>query len=162
MMQFTVARDKSVLEGELVYNSADHAFDYIVRPASSPRSAESISTAAIAIGTLQLEIGRADGAVLFPWGYHPQVNWNIGDLPVINASKARLTVLLPTTLLSGASVSFAEARCWETVHDQRTGWIYVGDLPLRSAEQYIEFASGAVASLVGKRLVSLWLHPEFR
>src|SRR6266852_6308933 len=156
MTRFAISWDCQPLSGECVYRAYEYSFDFIpADPKEVIRRAGEPGTTSLVIGTLQLEVGIATGALLYAWGYHPHTSWRQDRLPRVSSQEGCVTVLFDEEPVIGVSQGLAEVGEWQTTYDEGTGWICVSANEHDVAESYVEFADNTIAGLTDEKLVSV-------
>jgi len=147
------------LDGDLIYRKDEFSIDFVQKKTNTSEKTYRTDVSSISIGTLQLEVSMKYGEVLFPWGYFPFARWINRSLTPPIASSGRLFISDAATLLAGGTTSLPDSTSWSTYIDCSSGWLNIGgEAP---GEFAIEFATNVVASLIGERLVGLWLKPKW-
>jgi hypothetical protein len=136
------------LAGDLIYRTADRAFDVNPRPDDGGVS--------LLVNDVQIELDE-DGTLLFVWGFCPHESWLTAPLPVPLGKSVALR-WSGSPLVPGVSRRLNPNARWPVTHDPTTGWICVGN-PAAEGER-LAFAPGSILVLHEGMLTVLWLHPR--
>lgn len=163
MRRVTLTATKGApLDGTLVYSDSEYSFRFEVSSSAELASRlGSLGRTSLEVGTLQLELDVATGAMLFVWGLHPRARWVDGACSPDRATPGIVRARSDPQLEAGVTIAIAEVGGWSTTYDGTTGWVRVAEDPTAKDDGQIMIASGIVVGLRGDRLVSLWLQPTF-
>lgn len=161
MVRFQSGLESAPLTGALLYRSEEYSFDFVPESAEDVRTrAGSRGTTSLLLGTLQLETGVETGLVLFPWGFHPKKLWRSGVVTRPIARPGTVRAVTSSPLEVGVSLEVDERSEWLTWYDPRSTEVCFRRDGSPEPSQLIEFATGAVAGIVGGELVGIWLRPQ--
>jgi hypothetical protein len=162
MMTFAAVVGEAPLEGILKYVEAEHSFMFdVASPADLQARSGAAGVTSLSVGTLQIEVGVETGRVLFVWGLHPRVNWNIRPIGRPSAVEVGARVEASVPLQRGVTLPLAPVGAWTTSFDDATGWVRVAKFADSRSEQDLLVATGIALGLTNAVLDSLWLHPVF-
>lgn len=162
MIDFVSLIGGAELQGQTVYLAAEHSFQFRAEdPAELARRIGDRGVTSLAIGTLQLEVALATGALLFAWGYHPRRHWRAMRLPQVAATAGVVRVGRPHILQPSISLRVPAASHWPTLYDPQSGWVAVGDPDPAAPSTLVRIATDTVLGLSGPRLTVVWIRPVF-
>jgi hypothetical protein len=147
------------LRGRFQYSVPDWTFAFEADPAALAERVGSSGVASMSLATLQIEVDVESGLVLNVWGYHPNVYWLNGSVPLADVPEGRVHVRADPERLRAGDVVIAEIGEWTTVQDPRTGWIVVTADAEQPDDEQVLIATGTALGLRAGKLNSLWLHP---
>lgn len=148
------------ITGKLSYIRSDHSFDFVAtEPTDLSERAGDDGVTSLTAGTLQLEVGVAEGAVLYLWGYEPMELWKRTALEHPAAQPGHVFVRLTEPLESGISVPLPWGE-WSTRFDPDTGTVRIGPAG-SAARDFVQCASGVVLGMHDGQVDEFWLTPSF-
>ncbi len=149
-MQFFIQESQEDQNFFLVYRSEDYSFDIEPLDGSGDTS--------IMINELQLEIDH-EGKIMYAWGYCPLAKHEETNEFPHGYKRHSLVASLDKPLVPGISFRLNEDRRWPIYINKKKGWVCLGN-PNTKDKQLIEFAPNCIATMDGKELIAVWLHPE--
>jgi len=149
-MKFLIQEPHNDQNFILVYRKEDYSFD--IEPLVES------GDASILINELQLEIDY-NGKIMYAWGYCPLINHKETREFPKDYKKHSLLALLDKSVSPGISYVLNEDCRWQVYFNKREGWICLGN-PNTKHKQLIEFAPNCIATMEGKEIIAIWLHPE--
>ena len=150
------------LAGLLVYSDVEHSFRFeAASPVDLGERTGDLGRTSLAIGTLQIELDVATGRVLFVWGLHPRQRWRAGLALPRRARRGVVRAERPAGFQRGVSIVLTEVGDWTTIHDSRSGWVWIAVDPALADDDELLVASETILGLRSGRLNSVWLHPVF-
>lgn len=168
-VHFLVDESLTPLEGNLIYNASDRAFDF--KPTLYKELVQRVGRSgltSLTIGTLQIEVGVGTSIALYIWGYYPHESWKHEELGHLEAQPGGIRIAVTNEGLSnlepGISVSLVEINEWPAIFDPNSGWLRIGsgDPDTDSHSTCIRFANDTIAVINEGSLTAVWLHPDIR
>jgi hypothetical protein len=117
-----------------------------------------LGVTSIQIGTLQLEVGIETGLVLYAWGYHPHTLWRPATVAPEVVTPCAVRVVADPPFVLGVSCNIAAVGEWETLYDQKSGWLRVA-ADESNTELFACVAEGVLVGLNQGQIRSVWLNP---
>jgi hypothetical protein len=162
MISFTISDASQPLLGKLIYSLNDCSFRFENEVADTYEYLKraGVGTAPFVIDHyLQLETGVETGCILYIHGVSVHGQWKREPLPQIDPAAGIVRAQFDREMKAAVGVRLVPPGVWVTVHDQVSGWIYMGPQAIPQTNHFIEFAENTVAALAHESLVALWLKP---
>ncbi len=161
-LHFSVVEGMQPLSGEAVYVRGDHAFDF--RPAYAAvarQRAGELGTAAIALDTLQLEVGVETGLCLWVSGYSPVTGWMSRAVVAPPVQHGGLQCNVDGGLQRGVSVRAMVGQPTR-YFDPSTGWFCATTTEawLSAGEGAVEVATDTIVLVGEDQLLAIFVRPS--
>jgi hypothetical protein len=136
----------------IVYRKNEYSFDAIPKPEGGVSS--------ILLNDIQLEIDT-EGRILYIWGLSPYTSWISVELSPPSGKKGIINVELDKDVIPGVAVRIGEVGEWPVFHDDKLGWICIGNAVYTNQEETIELCADCRLVINDDNLVALWIHPKW-
>lgn len=150
MFEFEIVDKNDFKEGTVQYIKEDYSFDY--KPLRN-------TDIGIEIAYLIIGIDSVTMLARYVWGYSPMDSWQGARL--IKPKSVKKSLKLLGEYEGGYTWRLDKDGTWDSYFDEITGWYCIGDTYVSESDLCVEFAENTLAVLCGKKLKSIWLHPEF-
>jgi hypothetical protein len=140
-----------LISGTPEYVLQDWAFRF------TPDASVSSSRAALALGTLQLDVDVTEARCLYAWGYSPFTRWVLEELKVPEAAPGKV-VAGSIVFEQGVGVAVGGQDEWLETFDPEAGWFCSRRIEGR-AEAAVMIASGTIMALCTGTLQAVCIKP---
>jgi hypothetical protein len=151
-----IGRHSCPVPGRLTYQIDSWSFYYEEHTCWVP----TVDLSTLLIGTLEIEVNLDTNICVYVDGYHHYVTWQLSPLCGPERVPGILKVHTNEPLLCGHGYPIEDMVPDVRWFDPATGWCCVGNKERPTESQAVEFATGCVAVVKNRRLISLWLKPE--
>lgn len=148
-MEFNIKMSDFVIQSKIVYISNEYAFQTI------PKLPTDVS---LLFENLCINISSDDNTVYSIDGYHPKTCWIDKELIIPKCQEGKLIV--NGNYESGDVKRLAPICTYQTFYDSKTGWLCIGTDKLNSTSVII--LNNVIATIKDKKMIALWLNPEFK
>lgn len=154
VVSFDFDLDVPTRPGQLLYVENDMSLDF----RGDPRDEAEFS---LAVGTVQLQVGRDSGLLQGCWGYFPKAFWKAARCEPGAEVAGGISVAIDEMPPAGVAVRLAKEPDINTRFDEDSGWLCLTWSEADEEGSFIEFATGCVAQLVNESILAVWLRPTF-
>lgn len=162
MVYFKYNIDISPLSGRLIYRESECSFDFIdYVPDELFLKNGKEGSFLLCVNELLITTDIETGALLYPWGYFPLIDYEVIDMPVHSIVNGAVYAHSESTIFSEQMVlEVPGSSQWKVFRDMATGWVCVGDCYADDQTSIVQFAQNVMISIRGGVAVALWLKPE--
>lgn len=149
-MKFLIQEPQEDQNFSLVYRNKDYSFD------REPHDGSGFTS--IMINDLQLEIDD-EGKIIYVWGLCPLIEYKETEEAPLGYQAHSLVALLAPPPIPGISYRLNEDNRWPIYINKKKGWVCLGN-PKTKGKQLIEFVPNCIATMDGREIIAVWLHPK--